>query len=60
MEHLDAPGLFCIGECLDVTGRLGGYNLQGPGPRATPRPRPREAGSNGAEKNGRPKGGRFV
>lgn len=28
MEHLDLPGLFCVGECLDVTGRLGGYNLQ--------------------------------
>jgi predicted Rossmann fold flavoprotein len=23
-----APGLFCIGECVDVTGELGGYNFQ--------------------------------
>lgn len=22
------PGLFCIGECVDVTGELGGYNFQ--------------------------------
>jgi len=28
MEAIDMPGLFFIGEVLDVTGRLGGYNLQ--------------------------------
>ncbi len=28
MESLDVPGLFFIGEVLDVSGRLGGYNLQ--------------------------------
>ncbi len=27
MECKRLPGLFCIGEALDVTGRLGGYNL---------------------------------
>ncbi len=28
MESRVAPGLYCVGEVLDVTGRLGGYNLQ--------------------------------
>ena len=28
MESLLAPGLYFVGEVLDVTGRLGGYNLQ--------------------------------
>ena len=28
MEALTVPGLFFIGEVMDVTGRLGGYNLQ--------------------------------
>jgi predicted Rossmann fold flavoprotein len=28
MEAVQVPGLFFIGEVLDVTGRLGGYNLQ--------------------------------
>lgn len=28
MEALDVPGLFFMGEVLDVTGWLGGYNLQ--------------------------------
>ena len=28
MEALDVPGLFFIGECLDVTGHLGGHNFQ--------------------------------
>ncbi|MBU1247911.1 MAG: NAD(P)/FAD-dependent oxidoreductase, partial [Proteobacteria bacterium] len=28
MEANDVPGLYAIGEVLDVTGRLGGYNLQ--------------------------------
>lgn len=28
MECRDVPGLFFLGECLDVTGRLGGFNLQ--------------------------------
>ena len=28
MEALDIPGLFFVGEVLDVTGWLGGYNLQ--------------------------------
>ena len=28
MECLEAPGLYFIGEVLDVTGQLGGYNLQ--------------------------------
>lgn len=27
MEALAMPGLYCIGEALDVTGHLGGYNL---------------------------------
>lgn len=28
MECRDVPGLYFLGECLDVTGRLGGFNLQ--------------------------------
>ncbi|MFW5735603.1 MAG: NAD(P)/FAD-dependent oxidoreductase [Oceanidesulfovibrio sp.] len=28
MESKNIPGLYCVGELLDVTGRLGGYNLQ--------------------------------
>ena len=28
MECRDVPGLFFLGECVDVTGRLGGFNLQ--------------------------------
>ncbi len=28
MECNDQPGLFCVGEVLDVTGHLGGYNFQ--------------------------------
>lgn len=28
MEAKQIPGLYCVGELLDVTGRLGGYNLQ--------------------------------
>jgi len=28
LEAKRVPGLFCIGEVLDVTGWLGGYNLQ--------------------------------
>ena len=28
MEALDVPGLFFIGEAVDVTGPLGGYNFQ--------------------------------
>jgi len=28
MESRRAPGLFFIGECVDVTGHLGGYNFQ--------------------------------
>jgi predicted Rossmann fold flavoprotein len=28
MEARKAPGLFFIGECVDVTGHLGGYNFQ--------------------------------
>jgi hypothetical protein len=28
MESRKAPGLFCIGEVVDVTGHLGGYNFQ--------------------------------
>ncbi len=28
MEAKTVPGLFCVGEALDVTGRLGGFNLQ--------------------------------
>ncbi len=28
MESKRVPGLFFIGECVDVTGWLGGYNLQ--------------------------------
>ncbi len=28
MEAKSAPGLYCIGEVMDVTGELGGYNLQ--------------------------------
>ncbi|MBI1319931.1 MAG: aminoacetone oxidase family FAD-binding enzyme [Candidatus Hydrogenedens sp.] len=28
MEARDVPGLFFIGECVDVTGWLGGYNFQ--------------------------------
>ncbi|QJT09456.1 NAD(P)/FAD-dependent oxidoreductase [Oceanidesulfovibrio marinus] len=28
MEAKKVPGLFCVGELLDVTGKLGGYNLQ--------------------------------
>ena len=27
MESRKVPGLYCIGEVVDVTGRLGGYNL---------------------------------
>ena len=29
MEANKAPGLYFIGECLDVTGHLGGHNFQG-------------------------------
>ena len=28
MQALDVPGLFCIGEVVDVTGQLGGFNFQ--------------------------------
>jgi len=28
METLKVPGLFFIGEVLDVTGQLGGFNFQ--------------------------------
>ena len=28
MEAKKAPGLYFIGECLDVTGHLGGHNFQ--------------------------------
>ena len=28
MEAKDHPGLYFIGECVDVTGWLGGYNFQ--------------------------------
>jgi predicted flavoprotein YhiN len=28
MEAKAVPGLFFIGECVDVTGWLGGYNFQ--------------------------------
>ncbi len=28
MESKRQPGLYCIGECVDVTGWLGGYNFQ--------------------------------
>jgi predicted flavoprotein YhiN len=28
MEARTVPGLFCIGEAVDVTGWLGGYNFQ--------------------------------
>ncbi len=28
MEAKTAPGLYFIGECVDVTGWLGGYNFQ--------------------------------
>jgi predicted flavoprotein YhiN len=28
MEAKSIPGLFAIGECVDVTGWLGGYNFQ--------------------------------
>ncbi len=28
MEAKRVPGLYCIGECVDVTGWLGGYNFQ--------------------------------
>ena len=28
LESRDVPGLYFVGECLDVTGRLGGFNLQ--------------------------------
>jgi predicted Rossmann fold flavoprotein len=28
MESRQVPGLFFIGECVDVTGHLGGYNFQ--------------------------------
>ena len=28
MEARDVPGLYFIGECVDVTGHLGGYNFQ--------------------------------
>jgi hypothetical protein len=28
MEAKEVPGLYCIGEMLDVTGRVGGFNLQ--------------------------------
>jgi predicted flavoprotein YhiN len=27
MEARAVPGLYCIGEVVDVTGQLGGYNL---------------------------------
>ncbi|MGR5165514.1 NAD(P)/FAD-dependent oxidoreductase, partial [Vibrio owensii] len=28
MEARDVPGLYFIGECVDVTGHLGGFNFQ--------------------------------
>jgi len=28
LEAKEVPGLYCVGELLDVTGRLGGFNLQ--------------------------------
>jgi predicted flavoprotein YhiN len=28
MESKNQPGLFCIGEAVDVTGHLGGFNFQ--------------------------------
>jgi len=28
MEANDVPGLYCIGEVVDVTGHLGGFNFQ--------------------------------
>ena len=28
MEAKRAPGLYCIGEAVDVTGHLGGFNFQ--------------------------------
>lgn len=28
LESRDVAGLYFLGECLDVTGRLGGFNLQ--------------------------------
>jgi predicted flavoprotein YhiN len=28
MEAVGVPGMFFIGECVDVTGWLGGYNFQ--------------------------------
>jgi hypothetical protein len=28
MESRNVPGLFCIGEVVDVTGHLGGFNFQ--------------------------------
>ncbi|MDZ4797065.1 MAG: NAD(P)/FAD-dependent oxidoreductase, partial [Bryobacteraceae bacterium] len=28
MEAREVPGLFCIGEVVDVTGHLGGFNFQ--------------------------------
>ena len=28
MESRKIPGLYFVGECVDVTGWLGGYNLQ--------------------------------
>jgi predicted flavoprotein YhiN len=31
MEARKVPGLFVIGEAVDVTGWLGGYNFNGPG-----------------------------
>ena len=35
MESQKAPGLYFVGEVLDVTGHLGGFNFNGPGRRAT-------------------------
>jgi len=34
MESRKVPGLFFIGEVVDVTGHLGGFNFSGLGPRA--------------------------
>ena len=28
MESLNCPGLYFAGECIDITGDLGGYNIQ--------------------------------
>jgi hypothetical protein len=56
MEARKVPGLYAIGEAVDVTGWLGGYNFQWAWASGRPRAQPARAGTPVAEGTGTDRG----